>query len=235
MTKLLLTLLFSTFAISSYAGDDHTHQDQIKVTGIGEIMMEPDLAILNIGINAEEVDLVTAKRVADERYQSVLSVLKNADIKEKDIKATRVTAQPIYDWQNSKRNYRGERVSRSLSITVYELEKVSQLMSALVDNGVSTIDGLSTGFKDKKALEQQALAAAADDAKIKATFLAERLGRNLGEAILILEVQEHQPGLYQRDFSMAAERTAMKSASTPPEMFGEQKITAKVNVSFNLL
>jgi uncharacterized protein YggE len=201
---------------------------------MGEVEQEPDQATLRISINAKQPTLAAAKKLADERYRGVLKVIKEAGIDKKRVKATRISAQPQYEWRNSKQIYKGELVSRSLSIIVNDLEKVSPLMQALVENGVSTIDGMETGFKDRKSLQQQALAAAADDAKAKAKFLAERLGRNLGAAYLISEHNSNAPQMVRRE-SMMMKADMEASVAAPPEMFGTQKIRATVNVSFNLL
>ena len=216
------------------AHEDGREQDHISVVGVGEVEQEPDQAILNIGINARQPSLQAAKKLADDRYRKVLSVINKAGIDKKSVKATRITAQPEYEWRSNKRIYKGELVSRSLRITINDLDKVSPLMQALVENEVSTIDGMSTGFKDRKGLQRKALAAAADEAKSKARFLAERLGRDLGSAYLITEHNNNAPQMVRQERAMMA-KSSLASEAPPPEMFGTQKIQATVNVSFNLL
>ena len=233
MKNLFLTLLLATFSIAACAHESTAPQDNVSVVGVGEIEAVPDQATLNISIQARQPDLAAAKQLADKQYASVLDVILQAGIDKKFVKATQISAQPEYEYRNGKRIYQGERVSRSLSIIVNDLDKVSPLLQALVENGVSTIDGMSTGFKDRKSLQQKALAAAADDAKAKAKFLAERLGRVLGSAYLISEHNNNTPQVYRREAAMASKSMATDSA--PPEMFGTQKIRATVNVSFNLL
>lgn len=229
LNAIFISLIFS---LAACAHEVPEAQDQITVVGVGEVEAEPDQATLRVSVFAQEPTLLEAKKVADNRYRKVLAVLSKQKIDERNIKATQVLAQPQYEWRNSKRIYKGERVSRSLSITVTNLEKVSPLMQALVENEVSTIDGLDTGFQDRAALLELALGAAADDAKRKAGFLAKRLGRNLGSAFLINEYNEQAPTM-ARGPEMA--RASMMADEAPPEMFGTQKVRARVNVSFNLL
>lgn len=233
---MLLALLFigALFGSTASAHDMVQEQDHISVVGVGEVELEPDQATMNISITAKEATLPEAKKVADERYKSVLSVILDAGIDKKHVKATRISAQPQYEWQHNKQVYKGELVSRSLSIVINDLDLVSPLMQALVENGVSTIDGVSTGFQNSKLLQTQALKAAAEDAKSKAKFLAEQLGRKLGAAYLITEHNADAPEMVNRDRGMMA--SAMKSNDLPPpEMFGTQKVRAQINVSFNLL
>lgn len=234
MRSILIIVIISTvMSLPVLAHEPAVIEDHISVQGVGEIEQEPDQAILNISITAQKPTLVEAKREADKKYSAVLKHIKEAKIDDKNIKATRINAQPQYQWSNNKRVYKGEKVSRSLSITINDLDKVPNLMQAIVEGGVSTIDGINTGFQNRSQLTQQALGLAADDAKSKAEFLAERLGRSLGQAYLITE-HNNAPVTPQRNLQMMSRAAAVEDAA-PPEMFGTQKIRATVNVSFNLL
>ena len=232
--RILVLLIGGFLSMQVMAHEAATTQDHISVVGVGEVELEPDQATLNIGVNAKMPSLAEAKRLADERYRKVLSVIKEAGIEDKHIKATRINAQPEYQWQNNRQIYKGERVSRSLSVTINDLEAVSPLMQALVENDVSTIDAVNTGFKDPKALQKLALEAAASDATSKAEFLAEQLGRKLGSAYLITEQNSFVPRMVRQERTMMASRMEADEAP-PPEMFGMQKVRVQISVKFNLL
>jgi len=236
--KSLASLLFLVLLTVNVYAHEPIEQDHVKVVGVGEVEKEPDQATLNISIEAKEPDLITAKKVADDKYRKVLEVIKKAGIADKHIKATRINAQPEYEWRNNSRIYKGERVSRSLAVTIEDLDLVSKLMQDVIEGGVSRIDGMQTGFKDPKALQELALAAAADDAKHKAEFLAKRLGRNLGDAYSITEHNVNAARPVHRGMAMSADMAVSARAAAPPppdEMFGSQKVRATVNVSFGLL
>ena len=236
--KTIVSLLFLMLFTANVSAHQPVEQDHVKVVGVGEVEKEPDQATLNISIEAKEPDLVTAKKVADEKYSAVLEVIKKAGIADKNIKATRISAHPEYEWRNNARIYKGERVSRSLAVTIDDLDIVSQLMQDIVEGGVSRIDGMQTGFKDPKALQELALAAAADDARHKAEFLAKRLGRDLGDAYSISEHNVNAARNVNRPMAMSADMAVSSramAAPPPQEMFGSQKVKATVNVSFGLL
>jgi uncharacterized protein YggE len=232
---IVLLLNFTLFVSMSACAHELTSiQDHISVLGVGEVELEPDQATLRISVNAKQATLVEAKSLADERYRKVLGVIKDAGIEDKYIKATRVNAQPEYQWQNNRQVYKGERVSRSLNVIINDLDKVSLLMQALVENDVSTIEGIDTGFKDPKVLQKLALQAAAQDAKSKADFLAEQLGRSLGSAFLITEQNASAPRMLRQERTMMA--SAMEAdTAPPPEMFGMQKVRVQISVKFALL
>jgi uncharacterized protein YggE len=234
MKHLLFITMLAVIALPACAHEQRSETDQVSVTGVGEIKAEPDQATLRLSIKALGKDLASAKRDADQRYQQVLDVISKAGIADAQVKVVHLSMQPRYEWSSNKQQYKGEEVSRSLSVIINDLQKVSPLMQAMVENGLSTMDGLSTGFQNRSALLQQALGAATLDAKAKAVFLAKQFDRNLGQAILISEHNSGGPIHQQQDMRMS-QRTSMAEAYVAPqEMFGTQTISATVNVSFEL-
>jgi len=232
-TLLIFIALVLALPACAHESDEPRQAEFVSVAGAGVIKAEPDKAIINISSTAKEATAAQAKRKADAAYKSVLRVLKDADIPSKRIKVTRLSIQPEYQWSNNRQVYKGERVTRNLSVEIHDLEKVSGVVQALVENGVSTIDNMQTGFIDEKSLKQQAMAAAAADAKAKAKFLAEELDRDLGEAYEISEHDTSAPVFrHQQVESFARAKSA--SYDAPPEMFGTQDIRATVTVRFKL-
>lgn len=235
MKYLLLSVLIFVSISCTQAHDQFQGQvDGVSVNGNGEIQAEPDQATLNISVAALEANLPKAKQVADERYKSVLSVIKAAGISDKQVKIVNLSMQPQYDWQTGEQRYTGDRVTRNLSVTVNDLEKIAGLMQALVENKVSTIDSVITGFQDRRELVKQALGLAIEDAKSKAEFLADQLDRDLGEAI---QVSEHNNAPISRpqQFEMRSKGMRAEAMVAPPsEMFGTKKIEASVSIRFKL-
>lgn len=235
MKNLLLSILIAFGTATTQAHDQlNTSTNSVSVSGNGEIQAEPDQATLSISVIAMEENLAAAKQVADDRYKSVLNVIKKAGIPDKQVKVVNLSMQPQYDWQTGEQRYKGERVTRNLNVTINDLDKVADLMQALVDNKVSTVDSMATGFQNRRELVKQALGLATSDAKDKAAFLAEQLDRNLGEA---LEISEHNdaPIFQPQRIEMRSKSLQGKAAPVPPsEMFGTKKIAASVTIRFEL-
>lgn len=232
MNRLIVPLLILLYSATACAHDITAPPEQVSVVGVGEVEAEPDQAVLRISIKALAKDLATAKQQADKRYASVLEVLTQAGIPDQQVKLQRLSMQPKYKWSDNKQQYQGEEVVRSLSITINDLDKVPSLMQSLVENGLSTMEGLSSGFQDRAALLKQALGAAASDARSKAEFLAEQFARKLGPAMQISE-HNNAPTQQRQEVQMMA-RNSMAADSAPQEMFGTQIIRASVNASFQL-
>ena len=234
MKHFLFLSLLIAFTLPACAHESVQPRDQVSVVGVGEIEAEPDQAILRVNVKALGKDLKSAKIEADKRYQSVLNVIKQAGIADKQVKVVNLSMQPSYEWTSNKQEYKGEEVSRSLSITINDLDKVGPLMQAMVENGLSTMDGLSSGFQDRSALLRQALGAATQDAQVKAAFLAQQFDRQLGAAIEITEHNNSGPMQQRQDVQMLKSQSMGADYAPPQEMFGTQVISATINVSFKL-
>ena len=91
--KMIANLLCLMLLAASASAHQSIEQNHVKVVGVGEVEKEPDQATLNISIEARKPDLVAAKKSADDKYSTVLAVIKKAGIADKAIKATRINAQ----------------------------------------------------------------------------------------------------------------------------------------------
>lgn len=232
MKQFLLFIFFFTWQVAAFAHDAVT-TEQVSVVGVGEVEAEPDQVTFYVSVYAIEKDLETAKRVADQRYQSVLDEIKKVGINDKKVKVVRLEMRPEYEWSANQQVYKGERVSRSITIVMTDLSKVTPLLQAMVEKGVSTVDNMVAGFQDEAAIKRDALGKATIDAKGKAAFLAKQLDRKLGVAFNIVE-QGGGAQLYREYDMMSTKSMAAESYAPPEEMLGTQKILATVTVAFKL-
>ncbi|RBP53619.1 SIMPL domain-containing protein [Arenicella xantha] len=224
---LVASSMFGNFAI----GHEGPVEDQIQVLGTGEINAEPDQVVLTVSVYAVEPDQATAKRKADSAYQAVLGQIAKYGIADADVKVTRLAMNPEYEWTDNQRQHRGERVSRTLAITVNDVSVLSDLLQALVEQGVSEVNSMQAGFQDSAAIKQRALALAVNDAKQKASFLAKQLDRSRGAALQIIEQNSDVPMFRGPEMAMSRSRDA---DAPPPEMLGTQAIRATIQITFRL-
>lgn len=225
----LLCMAFALVTTNAvYASDD---KDTISVVGKGEISAEPDQVILSMSVSAINLNVNAAKQEADQKYKMVLAAAKGQGVARTDIQVTSINMQPEYNWRNNTQVLIGTRVSRSLSITVNDVESVAPLLQELVESEVSTINSVQTGFQDREGMARKALAAAIADAKDKASFLAKQFGKELGSAHTIAEFS--QPNPVFRPFNSGMMEAKLTSAEPPQEHFGKQQVTARVSVVFH--
>ena len=72
-----------------------------SVTGVGEVIVTPDTANIQIGVQVFSEELADAQRKSNEQIQAIIDTLKAAGIKEKDIQTSNysVSIRQQYDNQ----------------------------------------------------------------------------------------------------------------------------------------
>jgi len=209
-----IALLIVSLISSAQGQQAQLHlKDTISVVGYGEVSAEPDMAIISISVSAINVDVNKAKSEADAKYSKVLAAAKGQGIDRKDIKLSTINLNPEYQWRNNTQNLIGTRVSRSLTVTIKQMEKVAPLLQDLVEGDVSRIDRVQTDFQNRTTLERKALAAAIVDAKEKAQYLADQFDKRLASAYSVSEQSQLQPNYRQFNKEMA--RSSSMAAGLP--------------------
>lgn len=171
------------------AADTAVTPGTIIVIGRGEASGRPDEAHLNVGVDifAESVQDATAQN--DEAIQSILAALSEQQIAEEDIQTSNynVWAEQRYG-ENGPEGIAGYRVSNQVNVTVRDIERVGDVLTAVIDAGANSIYGIYFSVADPAALEADAREIAIEDARRRAESLAALSGVTLGEVVGVSEV-----------------------------------------------
>ncbi len=168
----------------------------IVVSGIGEVLAEPDIAELTVGVEVRAKTVAKARREAAERANAVVAVLRAKGVNEQDIRTINFQIRPIYasrtDGQTLLASYV---VSNDVKVTVRDIEWVGELIDEVSDRVGDSIriSNLYFAHEDPTALTQQARELAIADARSKAQQLAEHSGVTLGRALTIVETSWAAP------------------------------------------
>lgn len=203
---------------------DHT----ISVAGSGKVTVTPDMATIRLGVIIEGKTAKAARDAAAERMTAVVAALRKLGINEKDIATSNLTLGPVYDYPNNATpTLRGYQLSNIVSVTVRDLDKLSDVLDNSVTAGATSVDSISFDVADRTAAEANARTAAVTDARDKADALAAGLGiRVTGVASVSESVST--PIWYSPEFNAAA---GDKGASTPV-LPGTTDVTITVQVVF---
>lgn len=233
---LLLMCFVLTPSYVSAHSDNGLTADTVSVSGQGFIEAEPDVVDIHISLMSTKATLKQAKAEVDDRYKDVLQAIRQHKISDKDIKLTRLNSHQDYEWRNSKRIFKGFRVSRNLQISVRDTDKFPNVQQSIIDAGITNITHVSPRFGDDTAIKELALSEAVKVAKRKALSLANQFGRQLGAVASISEGGVNFPSPRPNIRMKQARGMAMEMADSAPapEMLGTQKITANVSVVFRL-
>lgn len=206
---------------------------RVTVMGKGEVSGSPDTAHVNIGVETEDKQAEEAMEENNIRATEIISSLKEIGVEDKDIQTSNFSIHSIHD--DKGRKVTGYRVNNIVSVTIRDLEKAGELLDEVVKVGANNIHGMSFSVEDPSELLEEARAKAMENAKEKASQLAEGGDTEVGKVLSITEGGGSQVVFDRVDYGLGMGSARMESAEPrAPVQPGEQTFTAQVQVTFEL-
>jgi uncharacterized protein YggE len=202
----------------------------VTVSAQGYIEAVPDTLELTVSARETQKTMDEARKRVDATIASVLAVAKQQGIAEDDINASRVSAQPEYEWRSQERHYLGETVQRDVVLKLRELDKYGTLVKALSALALHQIQGPRLSHSKQDALQLAALKVALARGTEKARLIAGEVGATLGPVISVTEgsAQRPQPRM------MMAEAMSADSGAEGGYSYAKERISARVEMRFGL-
>ena len=211
-------------------------QPVISVRGEASLEVEPEVAIVNVTIEARDRDRRTVLGRLASRNQQVTDLIKSHGEAVEKLESGPASVRPdIRDKKTS------ERVARylgraSVRVTVRDFTVLGELVTSLSDEDIVTVAGPWWALRPGSPVYRDARLAAARDALVRAREYAEAFGGGIAglieaaDAGLLTSPGEHGP----RFRAMAADRAA---AGGPPQAEldfepARQTVTAQVEARF---
>jgi uncharacterized protein YggE len=212
----------------------NSQQEGIWVNGEGKVTAVPDVAILSLGIEAQELTVAEAQAKAAEAMDNVMKALKNAGINEKDIQTQYFNIQKVTRWDNDKQQeiVIGYQVTNTVTAKVRDVTKAGSVIDAVAAAGgdLTRINSIGFTVDDPSPYYEQARVKAVNDAAAKAKKLADTAGVKLGKPTYITE-SSYIPGPIYRDVAKAEGTTPSVETPVSP---GEMEITANVQIGYTI-
>jgi len=213
----------------------------ISVTGASSISTEPDLVLLNLGVETFSTSVKKARSEAAKSMESLMTTLRKKDVKKSDIKTARFNIYPRYEYQESMVNGRpvgkqiltGYVVNNEVLAKVRDLDRVGEIIDSAAEAGgddirINSIDfTLDDSSVYMNALREQAVA----DAFTKASHYADLANVSLGPLMSLSE--SGVPSIRSAgvmDFGMRA----MSMAESSPISSGQLDVVLTVNMVFSV-
>jgi len=201
----------------------------VDVSASGAISAQPNQAVVRVGVEATAADAATARQRLAENVTQLRSALQEID------GATVTTSgydigedyrRPGPDEERPETRYIAR---QSFEITINDTEEAGTVIDTAVANGATRVDGVQfTLSADRREdLEEQALQAAMDRARTKATTLAERANLTVDSVQKITTVERRYGG-----YQYAATETAADSGASTTIDTGAVTVTAQVHVTY---
>jgi len=197
----------------------------------GKYEAEPDTALVQFNISAQEEKLQDANQRATQAAEQVRQLLRSNGIDPKEAQIGRFAVQPVYDYKNPKRKLVGYRVDTDISVKVKDFSKVGPIAEGLANMDVTSNQSLTYELDNMDAAKIKAVEDALRRAHDEANAVAGSGGRNLGE-LSYASVDTFEPTPI-RPLAMAKQAAPMGAMAAPPPTaeFAAQKITVTAHVN----
>jgi uncharacterized protein len=197
----LIALMSVAFVQTSnaYAGTNRNVSAQaadpiantITVSGFGQAYGNPNIATIQMGVEAFNADPGKALAAANDAIAKVTQALIAAGVAQGDIQtqtfnlfSTTPPVEPARTQDGTQRVYQAQIM---LLVKVRDITKTGSTIDAGIQAGVTNIYGLNFGIDDTTKLESEARTKAIENARNRAAELAKILGVKLGDPIIIEE------------------------------------------------
>ncbi len=167
------------------AGEQCSSDRTLSLTGAAALKMMPDQALVSAQITVLEKDAKKARDAADAVVNSFFRGISAVGLAEKDIRADSVQVFEEYSWEKDRRVSKGFRASRSVTITVNDLSRLSETLDLVMKSGFNNISGIHYRVKDSKAVKQKVRELAVQDAVDKAQNITGQLKTKLGRVMTV--------------------------------------------------
>jgi uncharacterized protein YggE len=201
----------------------------------GKFEANPDTAVLQFNISAQEENSRAAYDRAAKAAEQIRQILRSNGIDPKSAEIGFFSLQPVYDYKTPKRKLVGYRVDANVTLKLRDFSKTAPILQQLADADVSEDQNLSYTLENMGDAKAKAVEDAYAKARESAVALAKVAGRAVGElSYASVDTSENTPIIRPMVARMA--KMAATPMAAPTEEFAPQSITvtAHVNALFTL-
>jgi uncharacterized protein len=213
--------------------DKMTIERTITVSGIGNVVVEPDIAHITLGVIAEADSAKIALEKNTAAMKAIVDALKARGLPPKDIQTSNFSINPRYRQPTKGGDQpviNGYQVQNTVRITVRDIAALGPILDQVIQLGSNQVHGIGFEVSKAEVLRDDARKAAVANARHKADLYATAAGVKLGRVLAIEEagVQPVHRPMYKNA------RASMSADSAPPIEAGSQRLDAHVTVTFAL-
>ena len=234
--------------VPSFAGvpqfQTSSSQAGIWVTGEGTLTMEPDLAVLNVGVETTGETVAEANGDAARAMDAIISALSDRGIEGTDVQTRSFNIFPMYEYgevfENGRRVNKqtlvGYRVSNSVSIKIRDLDAVGEVIDDVASAGgdATRINGISFTVEDPKPFMEQLREMAVLDAIAKAEQFAFLTNVVRGPVVFISESGRGGSVVQNQSFDGRVAFAMAEAAPSTSISGGELELRLSVQVVFGI-
>jgi len=231
-----LALSLLVFPVVLQAASDGAKENTrtITVQGQGRVQAVPDMATLSVEVSQEAEDLDPVMTRVRRDMGKVIEAVKAQGIEDKDVQTELFNVRPKWEYDKHANPRRvGYVVTNRVTVKVRDLEKVGKVLTVVTNAGATSVNGPDFNVDNPQTYERKALAQAFEDARSKATALADAAGVHLGQIVSMTPGVINGP-VPPRPFMMRAMAMPADAQAQEPVAVGEQTMSATVTVVYSL-
>ena len=225
-------------AVQSSAMLGSSDPSGIQVWGRGTVAIEPDIALLSLGVEARGDSVEAARSQASTSMTAILEALRARGIADQDIQTSNFNISPEYSYQEtfidnirqSERVLVGYLVTNTVNVRIGDLDIVGVTVDDVAQAGgdATRIQSLRFSLDDPSDAREQAREQAVKDAIDKADQLASVAGVSRGS---LLSINESSGGVpVARNFAASA----LADFESTPIASGELEVVIDVQAVFQI-
>ena len=230
-------LLAVLCAAGAALGQDHPPMvapNTVYVGADGKFEANPDTAVIQFNIAAQETTVRAAYERASKAAEQVREILRTNGIDPKTAEIGYYSIAPVQEYRNNREKVVGYRVSSSTTLKLKDFLKIAPIVQQLADADITDNNSISYTLQDVDAAKSKAVQDAYRRARQSAEAVASAGGRALGELLSAsVDISENI-----RVFPMAQPMARMAAQAAPPptQDFSPQTVSvaAHVNATFTL-
>lgn len=229
MVSLAAVTLLSAPAAAQDAAS--TLVPSIVTRGEAVLRRPPDQAILVAAVVTRARSPRDAQQQNAAAMTTVQQRLAALGLQKDAIRTLGYTIQQEFDFPDGRRVARGFLASNAIELRLDALERVGELLDALVQAGATSVEGARFELKDRTAVEREALRLAVVDARARADAAAAGAGRTVDR---VLRIDDSRQPQLRGPMMMAAEARALDGQPQTPVAPGLLEVRAEVALTVSI-
>lgn len=219
----------------------------VSFSAEGKVVAKPDVAKIVISVITQGEKAETVQTENNEKMQEVISFVKEQGVTEDDIKTTRYSLNPQYDYdwchEGVETAYHrscppkivGYQLDQGVEVKMRDFEKINTIIGGLSDKGVNKISNVSFEIDDPEAYRNEARIQALNKIEERARLLSQETSIRLGRIVTISEGQFNYP-IYRSALDMEKAMVGSPEEIMPsaPIESGTEEVSITLSVTYEL-
>jgi len=214
------------------------NQSTVTVTGIGTVLIQPDMVQMNVSYSYVAQTTREAKEEVDKKIQQILDILKEEKIDDSNIRTVSLSYDLEYDYREGRAVIIGQRAQQTIIVSINDIVNNPNRFPLILDR-ITAIDRVAIrnivfDTENKTELFVQSRDLAYQKALDKANQYADLSGKKIDKVLSISEESNRDVFRFPAAQNVAFEGAGYSTGRTSSVPAGEQEVTTEITVTFIL-